>query len=77
MSNTKTVREWLETLPEPYRTQAIENTRTLNGEAGEDIFNALDTEASSALHGAFVWSDSHQGFKYWNNLDNKLDKSDE
>lgn len=52
------MREWLEELPEPYRTQAIENTEaTLLLERVESL--------KMAVKCAFVWRNSTQGHEYW------------
>lgn len=61
----KTVEHWLNTLPEPYRTQALNNVDTI-----WLYSNAYDV--SDALMKAFVWSDSTEGFHYWNDLDDSL-----
>jgi hypothetical protein len=52
----KTTREWLEELPEPYRTQALENCKWLN-----ENCNSLD----SAICGAFPWDETSQSDIYW------------
>ncbi len=58
----KTIREWLEELPEPYRGQALAN--------GEDS-SLLDVDHETlyeALADLFVWEDSPQGDEYWRTL---------
>lgn len=50
-----TVRGWLETLPEPYRSQAIENCEWLDRECHSQ---------RQAIH-AFVWKDSPQHEEHW------------
>lgn len=61
----KTIREWLEELPEPYRTQAIENVVERNPfELAENI--------EQALWMAFSWMNSPQGGDYWCSLHDKL-----
>lgn len=61
----KTVKQWLEELDEPYRTQALENLneRTGNGKAESQ---------AEALLGAFNWGDTLQGHKYWIKLRKNL-----
>jgi len=57
----KTVKEWLETLPEPYRTQALENA----------IKSKLDDSSpdfGSAVIMGFIWEKSPQGWDYWNKI---------
>lgn len=64
----KTIREWLEELPEPYRTQALENAswKRLNRNVALQYI---------ALSRAFSWALSTQGDKYWRDLYEKF-KSD-
>lgn len=71
MSNGKTVLQWLQDLPEPYKTQAIENATeffTL-----EKVSNSLP----KAIEAAFLWSDTRhkeskdnhfQGHNYWESV---------
>ena len=54
----KTIEEWLDQLPEPYRSQAI------NSSIKETLNLRCDT-ARAALSGAFVWADSKEGRHYW------------
>ena len=54
----KTIKEWLEELPEPYRTRAIENT-------GEKRLSMYAVSLPEAIAGAFAWIDSPQGDIYW------------
>ena len=64
----KTIREHLNSLPEPYRTEAIMETINQNGES------ILSKEYESFYHAiseAFVWADSRKGFYYWYNTANK------
>lgn len=56
----KTIREWLEELPEPYRSEALKN-------ADKDKLDAMEDLLSHAIAEAFDWEDSPQGFDYWNN----------
>jgi len=53
-----TIAGWLNTLPEPYRTQAFDNVNEENTSIEVD-------NAAIALHTAFAWSRSPQGFDYW------------
>lgn len=56
---TKTIKEWLSELPEPYRTQALDNY--------DSNFYPYNTARflSDALMYAFDWKLSPQGFEYW------------
>ena len=57
----KTIKEWLETLPEPIRTEALEN-------AYNSAIGYLRHSLSSALSDAFWWADSIQGSDYWEDI---------
>lgn len=63
----KTIREWLEELPEPYRTQAIENYN--NQECNFNLrFGLKEQEHNSlkdALFSAFAWGHTEQGYEHW------------
>lgn len=61
----KTIRDWLEELPEPYKTQAIDN-------APENNLKCQDDSLHEALAGAFFWSYTKEGYDYWDNLYTKL-----
>jgi hypothetical protein len=68
----KTIRGWLETLPEPYRTQAIENaTRD-----GSISFRTKERSLSDALCEAFVWSDTPQGREHWKKLHDEINPNE-
>lgn len=60
-TKTRTTKEWLDTLPEPYRSQALMNTPYEGW--GEDRRDLED-----ALWGAFIWEDSPEGHNYWKSL---------
>jgi len=57
----KTIREWFEMLPEPYRTKALANTAPDN--RTEDYPSLI-----SALDNAFVWDETQEGGDYWHEL---------
>lgn len=57
----KTVREWLEELPEPYRSQALENIANPDCQPDPDFKCEQDTSVSAA----FVWGRTPQGHHYW------------
>ena len=69
----KTLREWFEMFPEPYRTQAIENTIALSGETR---LGAIATTAAYAIGGGFVWKWSPQTYNYWKPFRDKLDRNE-
>ena len=56
----KTIIEYLETLPEPYRTQAIENCKVF-----PDTRNDRAESTAAAIIKAFDWSETKQGYGYW------------
>lgn len=62
---TKTIEEWLNELEEPYRTQAIENTKRLAGT--ERLYEPADN-ITDALMSAFIWETSPEGYEYWSDL---------
>jgi hypothetical protein len=55
----KTAKEWFQMLPEPYRTQALENSNGL-----ERQYESLPT----ALFVNFTWIDTPQKGEYWNDI---------
>lgn len=57
----KKIKEWLEELPEPHRTEAIKNTPELNGDV-------MAHDLKSAIWCAFVWDKTIQGHQYWEKL---------
>ena len=61
----KKVKDWFEELPEPYRTQAIENST-------KEELNCIEESLTNALSGSFFWFSSPQGQKYWGDLYEKL-----
>lgn len=61
----KTIKEWLEDLPEPYRTQALNNT-------DEDLLEITEETQSEALNTAFWWSETKEGHDYWSQLSETL-----
>lgn len=58
---TKTIREWFDELPEPQRSQAIENMH-------KTLQNKVIPSLSMAIRAGFQWSGSTQGFIYWRNI---------
>lgn len=61
----KTKRQWLESLPSPYKEEAIENMEKY-GMSG--TFDRVAPTASEAIDRAFVWADTPQGHSYWNKV---------
>ena len=57
----KTIREWLTELPEPYRTEALENMEKSVPCEGD----RLVSKKSEAIDIAFLWPNTPQGNQYW------------
>lgn len=57
----KTIEEWLNELPEPYKTNAIKNTPEFNKQL-------LVDSITMALRKGFSWDYTPQGFIYWADL---------
>ena len=66
----KTIKQWLEELPEPYRTQALENYQDFFYQDEEPI-----NYISDAINWAFRWESSKEGYDYWFNFWEKLSKN--
>lgn len=54
----KTIYEWLQDLPQPYKREAVTNLTLDNAER-------LENNLPNALLKAFDWEKSPQGFEYW------------
>ena len=52
----KTAKEWFQKLPEPYRTQALDNS---------DGLKIKHQSLPDAIMGNFTWDDTPQGDEYW------------
>jgi len=65
-----TIREWLKTLPEPIRTQALTNL-----ESEVENANRERDSLASAIGGAFTWSESPEGHTYWSFLQSEACQS--
>lgn len=68
-TKTKTVTEWLDTLEEPIRTQALTNFVEFKRE------DKLKDNLSEAISAAFPWSLSDEGFRYWCDIANDVSMS--
>ena len=72
---SKPILEWFEELPEPYRSQAIENTKKHYEKQHLDLLK--EKSLIDAIQGGFDWGRTIQGGKYWVNvhdaiIDNKI-----
>jgi hypothetical protein len=64
-----TIIDFLKTLKEPYRTQAIANT--------DELQQKINTHSMSrAIDEAFVWGKTEQGDRYWDDLYRALLRKD-
>lgn len=57
----KTVKQWLNTLKEPYKTKAIKQTN-------KQILKEKVDSLIVALYKMFLWKDSQEGDEYWRDL---------
>ena len=57
----KTIKQWLNTLNEPYKTKALQQTN-------KDILKEKVDSLIIALYKMFVWEDSVEGDEYWRDL---------
>lgn len=58
---SKSIRQWLNELPEPYRSQALES-------ADKKMLDNRRMRQSDALSSAFVWKRSPEKEQYWKDL---------
>jgi len=58
MTEKKSIKEWLEELPEEHRQKAIKNTNP-------NCFHIKQDSLSWALAAAFAWDISPEGHGYW------------
>ena len=57
----KTIEQWLQELPEPFREQAMSNMGPNEAEKEVEYI-------SVALGRGFYWHDTDEGWDYWNSL---------
>ena len=62
----KTVKEWLNTLKEPYKSKALRQTN-------EDILNLYCDSLLNSLYQMFDWQISFEGLEYWSDLTSSLE----
>lgn len=67
--NMKSVKQWFEALPEPYKTQALNNTQ-------QHRVTRETTALSGAVMIAFEWGKTTEGFDYWDSLYRKIQKGE-
>jgi len=66
----KKLSDWLNQLGNPYRKQAIANCEMQNPQLLNNLSYAENK--AHALKGAFVWSKSLEGMRYWGKYYNYL-----
>ncbi len=59
----KTITQWLQSLPEPYRSQALNQPENIQFEGFPH--SRLVKDLHEALNVAFLWADTEQGSEYW------------
>ena len=62
----KTIKEWLNTLKEPYKSKALKQTN-------EDILNLYCNSLLNSLYQMFDWESSEEGLEYWSDLTSSLE----
>lgn len=64
-----TIKYWLNKLPEPAKSQALENVKQYDKKS----LNLKSSNIIDAIGNAFVWFDSPQGHDYWENIADNYD----
>ena len=62
----KTIKDWLNTLDEPYKSKALKQTN-------EDILNLYCNSLLNSLYQMFDWESSEEGLEYWSDLTSSLE----
>lgn len=62
----KTIKEWLETLPEPYRAQALKNIAEHPFDDKTDLTTPVESLAEAI--DSFEWFATEEGHDYWEEL---------
>lgn len=68
-----TVRQWLNTLKEPYKTKAL--TNSFNN-ASNDILESTSKTLIASLYCAFEWDRSSEGFEYWQKIAQSIEETE-
>lgn len=63
----KTIKQWFETLPEPYRTQALNNANIF-------LLDQEETNMEDAFYNGFFWAFSPEGYDYWEEFINNISR---
>jgi hypothetical protein len=62
MKKGKTIREWINDLPQPYRDMALEHAKD---HAIKHYLNIEQPTARDGLMAAFDWPETKEGSKFW------------
>jgi hypothetical protein len=65
----KTIKQWLNTLKEPYKTKALQQTN-------KDILKEKVIGLEDAMYKMFDWESSEEGLNYWCEVMESLDFSE-
>ena len=68
----KTIREWYEELPEPYRTKALANCEKQSPE-GHEVLDSPSRSKSTAIATGFLWQDTPEHEDYWKEVYDTLE----
>jgi hypothetical protein len=66
-----TYAQWINLLPEPYKSQAWFNIKDQNWSSWSP--NGITSEPKDAINYAFVWENTIEGQKYWRQLYDNLE----
>lgn len=61
MNETKTIREWLNDLPEPISSRAIKNAEGYH----KPFLDESEISLREAVLGAFAWDETPEGDEFW------------
>jgi len=62
----KTIRQWLQLLPEPFRSQAMRNAERYHSDRYWVLIDEIKFDNQAAgLFSAFSFSKSPEGYEYW------------
>jgi hypothetical protein len=68
-SQSKTIEYWFSTLPSNIRNKAIVNIKTKwIGDTYDTLIKSTEPSLEDALLGSFRWSETPEGFDYWQNI---------
>lgn len=69
----KTAKYWIDQLPEPQKSQALENINYYYNESERYLyFNSNHPSFFQAISCAFSWKKTPQGYAYWSEIAHKF-----